>query len=47
MPKVTSQAEAILNSEKTKPMASAIGEFCWSEGISYFFTKPGYRTFFL
>jgi len=34
MPKGTSQAEATLNSEKIKPVALAVIELCWSEGIS-------------
>jgi len=33
MPKGTSRAEAMLNSEKIKPVALAIIELCWSEGI--------------
>jgi len=34
MPKGTSQAEATLNSEKIKPLALAVIEIRWSEGIS-------------
>jgi len=34
MEKGTSQAEAMSNSEKIKPMALAIVELCKSEGIS-------------
>jgi len=34
MPKGTSRAEAMLNNEKIKPVALAIIELCWSEGIS-------------
>ena len=34
MPKGTSWAEATLNSEKIKPVALAIIELRWSEGIS-------------
>jgi len=33
MPKGTSQAEATLNIDKTKPVALAIIELRWSEGI--------------
>jgi len=33
VPKGTSQAEAILNSEKIKPIALAVIELHWSEGI--------------
>ena len=33
MPKGTSRAEAMLNSEKIKPIALAIIELHWSEGI--------------
>jgi len=33
MPKGTSRAEAMLNSEKIKPMALAISELCLTEGI--------------
>jgi len=33
MPKGTSWAEATPNSEKIKPVALAIIELCWSEGI--------------
>jgi len=34
MPKGTSWAEAMLNSEKIKSVALAVIELCWSEGIS-------------
>jgi len=34
MPKGTSRDEATLNSEKIKPVALAIIELRWSEGIS-------------
>jgi len=34
MAKSTSQAEATLNSEKIKPVALAIVEYCESEGIA-------------
>jgi len=34
MPKGTSQAKAMLNSEKIKPVALAIIELRWSESIS-------------
>ena len=34
MPKGTSQAEAMSNSEKIKPIALAVIELCLSEGIS-------------
>jgi len=33
MPKCTSQAKVMSNSEKTKCQALAIVELCWSEGI--------------
>jgi len=33
MPKDTSRAEAMSNNEKTKPVALAVIELCWSEGI--------------
>jgi len=33
MPKGTSQAEAMSNSEKIKPVALAIAELCLTEGI--------------
>jgi len=33
MPKGTSRAEATLNSEKIKPVALAVIELRWSEGI--------------
>jgi len=32
--RLTSQAEAMSNSEKIKPTALAVIELCWSEGIS-------------
>ena len=34
MPKGTCRAEAMLNSEKIKPVALAVIELCLSEGIS-------------
>ena len=34
MPKGTFRAEATLNSDETKPIALAIIELCFSEGIS-------------
>jgi len=34
MPKGTSWAEAMLNSEKTKPVALAVIKLCSTEGIS-------------
>ena len=34
MPKGTSRAEAMLNSEKVKPVALAVIELCFTEGIS-------------
>ena len=39
MPKSTSQAEAMLNSEKIKPVALAIITLCLSEGISQSVTQ--------
>jgi len=33
MPKDTSWAEAMYTSEKFKPVALAVIELCWSEGI--------------
>jgi len=33
MPKGTSRAEATSKSEKIKPVALAVIELCWSEGI--------------
>jgi len=35
MPKGTARAEATSNSEKIKPVALAVIELCWSEGISW------------
>ena len=35
MPKGTSQAEAMSNSEKIKPVVLAVIELCLSEGISW------------
>jgi len=39
IPKGTSQAEATSNSEKIKPVALAIIELCWSEGIRQLVSK--------
>jgi len=39
MPKGTSQAEATLNSEKIKPIALAVIELRWSEGIVVIVTR--------
>jgi len=39
VPKGTSRAEAMLNSEKIKPIALAIIELCLTEGISQAFSQ--------